>query len=132
MIRSAGRRILLADDDGFSRRLYAKYLEEEFDKSVDVAVDGMQLLDKAKHTLYRLIVTDYRMPHYSGLEAVDVIRKYGLNKDTPIIVASADDVCKEAFAAGADRFFRKPVVIDELLADCRLLYDSGRGSHKYA
>src|SRR5882724_11104300 len=55
-----------------------------------------------------LILSDYAMPRFSGLEALDVLKSTG--KDVPFILISgspADDIAITAMRAGAHDFFMK-------------------------
>lgn len=115
------KRILLAEDEEILRMLITDTLEEE-DYQVDEAGDGQEALDFLNVEKYDLIVLDYMMPAYSGLEVIVKIRQEGINKDVPIMMLSAKSQLSEqekAFAAGADYFMAKPFSPLELLGKVR-------------
>lgn len=115
------KRILLAEDEEILRMLIIDTLEEE-DYQVDEAEDGQEALDFLKNEKYDLVVLDYMMPAYSGLEVIVKIRQEGINKDVPIMMLSAKSQLSEqekAIAAGADHFMAKPFSPLELLRKVR-------------
>ena len=74
-----------------------------------------------------LIVSDFRMPHFSGTEALTLLR--GRNQDTPFIFVSGtigEDVAVEAMRAGAQDYVMKTNLkrltpaIERELRDARL------------
>lgn len=78
-------RILLAEDDPIICRLLSDVLVEDH-FVVDVAFDGEQAWEALTHNHYDLLVTDNQMPHLTGLELIERIRKAGLS--LPVVVAS--------------------------------------------
>ncbi|MEW8969925.1 response regulator transcription factor [Mesobacillus jeotgali] len=115
------KRILLAEDEEILRMLITDTLEDE-DFQVVEAGDGQEALDLLKDGKYDLIVLDYMMPVYSGLEVIVKIRQEGINKDVPIMMLSAKSQLSEqeqVIAAGADYFMAKPFSPLELLGKVR-------------
>ncbi|CAM3783121.1 response regulator transcription factor [Mesobacillus thioparans] len=115
------KRILLAEDEEILRMLIMDTLEEE-DYQVVEACDGQEALSFLKNGKYDLIVLDYMMPVYSGLEIIVKIRQNGINKDVPIMMLSAKSQLSEqeqVMAAGADYFMAKPFSPLELLGKVR-------------
>ena len=118
---SAGR-VLLAEDDREFRRLIAKTLRNDGYEVVE-ADDGVALLEQYASALladgdlndvFDLIVTDVRMPGWTGLTILDGLRSAGCN--TPAIVMTAFG--SDALRAGASRLgavvIDKPFDLDEL------------------
>lgn len=67
---------------------------------VDNAGSLKKLLTEMK---WDLIISDYTMPSFSGLEAVKIIREF--DKSLPVIIVSgtiSESTAKEVIAAGAD------------------------------
>ena len=82
-----------------------------------LASDGQQALEKIKTDQPDLIIADIMMPHVTGLELVDYVRK-DFKSDLPIIIISAlehDDVVLQAFRLGANDFVTKPFKPAELV-----------------
>ncbi len=84
------------------------------------ARDGLESVEKAKKNRYGLILMDLGMPHISGLEAAERIRRRereNRRKAEPILALSAhtyeDDIrcCRDA---GMNDFVSKPIKEAEL------------------
>ena len=116
--------VLLAEDDGELRRLLAEVLQKSGFR-VTEAESGDRLLERLwersrREGRFDLIVSDIRMPGFSGLEVLDGLRdecdpSIG---DTPVIFITAfgDSVVHaEAERLGAV-VFDKPFDLDDLCA----------------
>ncbi|MFJ5777445.1 response regulator transcription factor [Streptomyces sp. NPDC093094] len=115
------QRILIVDDEPAVREALQRSLAFE-GYGTEVAVDGMDALDKA--TVYRpdLIVLDIQMPRMDGLTAARRIR--GAGDTTPILMLTARDTVGDRVTgldAGADDYLVKPFELDELFARIRAL-----------
>jgi DNA-binding response OmpR family regulator len=104
------KRILLAEDDEILRMLIGDTLEDE-DYQVDEAQDGLEALKFLQEVKYDLVIIDYMMPAYSGLEVIEQVRQEGINTNVAILMLSAKSQLSEqekAIGAGADYFIAKP------------------------
>ena len=104
------KRILLAEDEEVLRMLVVDTLEDE-DYIVDEAADGGEALDLFQKNQYDLIILDYMMPVYTGLEVIEKIRTAEINEHTNILMLSAKSQVSEqerTLQAGADYFMPKP------------------------
>ncbi|MEL6862959.1 MAG: response regulator [Bacteroidota bacterium] len=84
---------------------------------VMLAEDGRQAVKKVQEENPDILVADIMMPHVTGLELINFIRK-DLKSSLPIIIISAlehDDVVLEAFQLGATDFITKPFKPNELI-----------------
>lgn len=122
-------RIVVAEDDFEMRRLVADCLRKE-GYEVHKAADGAQLLLRIESSLVLgtvaepvdLIVTDIRMPVYTGLELVLGLREAGL--DVPVVIMTAfgnADTRARASELGA-ALLDKPFKMEELRALVRRLF----------
>lgn len=119
------KRILLAEDEEVLRMLIIDTLEDE-DYQVDEARDGQEALRFLESEKYDLILLDYMMPAYSGVEVIGRIRQGGINREVPIMMLSAKSQISEqekAIASGADHFMAKPFSPLELLGRVRDILD---------
>lgn len=101
-------RILLAEDEEVLRMLVVDTLEEE-GYTIDEAVDGGEAYTKIQQNVYDLILLDYMMPVYTGLEVIQKIRADGI--ETKVVMLSAKSQLSEqekVLNAGANAFISKP------------------------
>lgn len=103
-------RILLAEDEEILRMLVVDTLEEE-GHFIDEACNGEEALSKIIGQDYDLILLDYMMPVYTGLELIEKVRKLPEKKDSRIMMLSAKSQTTDqlrVMEAGADYFMAKP------------------------
>lgn len=118
----AGRKpvsILLAEDDREMRRMLNRILTHE-GYTVDACKDGMQLLEHLEsfsekpNRRYDLIVSDIRMPGFTGLEILDFVHENGDLPPVLLITAFGDErTHAQAEQSGAAAVLDKPFDIDE-------------------
>ncbi|WP_327149623.1 response regulator transcription factor [Nocardia sp. NBC_01329] len=114
-------RILVVDDDRAVRESLRRSLTFN-GYTVDLAVDGIDALEKANADRPDALVLDVMMPRLDGLEVCRRLRSTG--DDLPILVLTARDSVSERVAgldAGADDYLPKPFALEELLARLRAL-----------
>jgi DNA-binding NarL/FixJ family response regulator len=108
-------RIALADDQALVRaglKLVLRGL------GIDIAIeaaDGRELIDRLASTPVDVIVSDVRMPHLTGIEALRALRARG--DHTPLILLTTFDdsqVMLEAVEAGAQGFLLKDAAPEDL------------------
>lgn len=102
------QRILLAEDEEVLRMLIVDILEDD-GYIIDEACDGEEAYDLVKQNEYDLILLDYMMPGYTGLELIEMIRKDQIQ--TKIMMLSAKSQVSDqqkVLEAGADFFISKP------------------------
>lgn len=66
-------KILLAEDEEVLRMLVVDTLEDE-GHDIDEACDGEEAIEMIKQNDYDLILLDYMMPIYTGLEVIQHVR----------------------------------------------------------
>src|SRR6188474_2511649 len=107
--------ILLVEDKESLRRVLRLTLENA-GYSVTEAEDARAALNQISSTRHRLVLTDLRMPHGSGLDVLRAAR--AADNDLPVIVMTAFGSIDEAVRAmkdGAHDFLQKPVDSNHLL-----------------
>ena len=72
----AARRILVADDDNFVRRILKDHLTRD-GYGVDLVPNGAEALKKVKSANYSLLILDLEMGHPTGLEVIAELRGQG-------------------------------------------------------
>jgi len=111
--------VLIVDDDPELRRFLAGELTVE-GYGVETAATGMEALSRIREGGLDLVVLDWGLPDFSGVEVCGRMRRGGIT--TPVLMLTArDDVRErvEALDAGADDYLTKPFSIEELLARVR-------------
>ena len=116
VLRLAGFRLLLVEDDELSRLMLKLLLESE-GASVEVAEDGVKGVNMALAALkpFDAVLMDNQMPAKDGMEATRELRAKGYERPVIALSASAFQTERDAFlAAGANDYITKPVKIEEL------------------
>jgi CheY-like chemotaxis protein len=108
---SAGRAVLIVDDDPFIRKLIATTLEDVSSFELHEAADGLEALELARTQHPALVFLDVDMPGLDGIEACRTLRQSEETRQTTIVMLTAahgDGVERAAEEAGADLFLTKP------------------------
>jgi CheY-like chemotaxis protein len=112
-------KILVAEDNAVNQRVVQQLLAH-LGYRVDLAGNGLEVLDALERQTYDLILMDVQMPQMDGLEATRRIRaRHGANAALRIIAMTANalpgdrDLCLEA---GMDGYLAKPIELDGLRA----------------
>ncbi len=110
-------KLLLAEDDEFSRDMLVRRLERHGFEMI-AAADGREALAAARQHRPDLILMDLDMPVMDGHAAMHALRGDPRTFRIPIIVLTAhtspEDVA-EAVSAGCQAFEVKPVVVRRLI-----------------
>jgi PAS domain S-box-containing protein len=108
-------RILVAEDNPVNQKL-AIFMFKKLGCNIDIANNGVEVLDKLNHKVYDVVFMDMQMPEMDGVEATQRIR---LNCDPqPWIIAMTAHAVGEAretcLQAGMNDYISKPIRIEEL------------------
>lgn len=112
----AGRRLLITDDEDFSRFFVVRMVRELGCTDILEAVDGVDGIEKLKECAGDLsvLILDFNMPRQNGLSVLKAIRtgSAGIPRDTNVLMltSSSDFVLVgAAMALDVDAFLIKPV-----------------------
>jgi len=110
--------ILLAEDNGFIRSLFAEFLLK-IGYHADVVENGRDAIAACLQTEYDLILMDLRMPGLNGPDAAREIRRMFSDPERPWIIglsaSTREEDINEAMNAGMNDFLAKPVDLKGLL-----------------
>ena len=115
---TTGMKVLVVDD-ALDIQLYLGELLNKWGFDVVFARDGREASELLEAETIKLIISDWVMPHMSGVELCQSIRSAPLSHYVYVILLTsrnADNDLLEGMAAGADDFLTKPFNADELHA----------------
>ncbi len=111
-----GLRVLIVDDALFMRNMLKEIFLKAGYEVVGEAGDGLEAVEQYRQLRPDLVTMDIVMPHKSGIEALQDIRKE--HPDACIVMCSAmgqEALILEAVQAGARDFIVKPFKEDKVL-----------------
>ncbi|KIY39154.1 MULTISPECIES: chemotaxis response regulator CheY [Pseudomonas] len=103
--------VLVVDDFSTMRRIIKNLLRELGYRNVLEAEDGLAALKVLQKTPVDLVITDWNMPHMSGLELLRTLRASENWKHLPVLMVSAEakrDQIIQAANAGVNAYIVKP------------------------
>ena len=112
----ANLRVLVIDDETFTRQILERTLNELEIGNVTLAIDGLDgltIFSNARNN-FDLVICDLKMPMMDGFEFVRRLRekKYLPNANVPILIVtghSDEDSIQSAVKAGIHGYLVKPV-----------------------
>jgi len=107
-------RFLVIDDNAHMRRILRTLLHGFGTREVYEAEDGAAGLEAFTHYMPDIVITDWAMPIFDGLELTQMIRQPGANSNpyVPIIMLTGHSEKKRVIAsrdAGVTEFLAKPI-----------------------
>ncbi len=107
-------RVLLVDDENFSRRLYGDYLARS-GFEVETVASAEAALDAAAIRHFDVVVTDLIMPGMDGLAVLAELRRRSFDVGV-IVITSLDEVgpAVRAIQSGAQDYLIKPIAYEAL------------------
>jgi two-component system, NtrC family, response regulator HydG len=112
---SAGKKVLLVDDDGHLCRAAAKILADD-GCDVTGAASGREAIESLKAKQFALIIMDLRLPDYDGIALLKQARE--LQPETEVVMVTGHgsvEKAVEAMRLGAYDFIQKPLDSTALL-----------------
>jgi len=110
-------KILLADDSPVNRKV-AEHLLAQMGYTIDMVVDGLEVIEAIQQKQYDVILMDIKMPNLDGVETTHRIREMLTENKQPRIVAMTADAIsggrERYLALGMDDYISKPVRTEEL------------------
>lgn len=114
--------ILIAEDNLVNQKLISRLLTK-LGYNNEIAVNGLEVLEKLKLRKYDLILMDVQMPEMDGFEATEIIKR---EPKAPIIAAMTANAMSEdrdiCLQKGMDDYISKPLRNEELLDLLKRVY----------
>ena len=117
---TAGRKVLVVDDDEDLRQMLAEQLEIHEKFITDGVESGAEAIETTKTQYYDMILLDVGLPDMDGREVCRVMRRNGVK--SPIIMLTGADTDADTILgldAGANDYVTKPFRIGILMARLR-------------
>jgi two-component system, cell cycle response regulator DivK len=115
--------VLLVDDSEDNREVYAQYLAFSGFR-VEIAVDGVEAVEKASLLHPDVIVMDLSLPRLDGWEATRQIKSAPATSGIPVIALTGHAVSeskRRALDVGCSGYLTKPCLPDILVSEIRRL-----------
>src|SRR5436853_3932352 len=127
----AQRNTVMIIDDLFSSRLLLAEIVRQIDGRLNLELfdTPSRALEFSRNSRVDMILTDYKLPEFDGVQLVRQLRALSHCIDVPIVVITVVDdrrVRYEALEAGATDFLIKPLDEHETRARCSNLLDLRR------
>jgi two-component system, chemotaxis family, chemotaxis protein CheY len=115
----SGTTVLIVDDSSVMRKIVERALRQAGLNLIKVveAGSGREGLEALERESVDLIVSDINMPNMDGLEFLRQTQSRGLAKGVPVVMItteSGEEHVREALAAGAQGYIRKPFTPDQV------------------
>lgn len=113
-----GQRVLVVDDDTSGRSLLSILLTHE-GYDVFEAGDGLEAVDELRKRHFDVVISDYRMPRFDGMQLLAICRL--LWPETAVVIVSGEDSdwTELAIRGGAHAWVKKPYERTELITVVR-------------
>jgi len=117
------KRVLVVEDNELNLKLFCDLLRaHEF--AAEPVRDGREAVARAREFQPDLVVMDIQMPHVSGLELIQQMKRDAKLKTIPVMAVTAyagrEDE-ERIRAAGADAYVSKPISLARFIEEVRAL-----------
>lgn len=105
---TAGRRILIVDDNRINQVVTQRILEQK-SFICEISDNGLDAIEKVRNNYFDLVLMDVNMPGITGMEATVKIREF--NKDIPVVALTAleiEEIREDIYKAGMNDIIIKP------------------------
>ena len=128
-------KILLVEDNLINQKIVILSIQKLV-KSIDIANNGQEAVDKFNDSKYEIILMDLQMPVMDGIQATKKIREIEVEKrilPTPIIAITANALAgdrEHCLSSGMDEYISKPFQVEMLVSKMKNLLAIGSSIHQ--
>lgn len=118
-------KVLVVDDFTTMRKIVRNILKEIGFENIMEADDGTTALHLLKNEKVGLVVTDWNMPHMTGLELLKQIRQNPQTAKIPVLMVTAEGLKEnvlEAVKAGVNNYVVKPFSAEVLQEKIKTIF----------
>ncbi|HEV7281813.1 MAG TPA: HD domain-containing phosphohydrolase [Pirellulaceae bacterium] len=115
--RESIAKIAIIDDEPTNVKVVSRLLQMDGYSNFVTTCDAREAMELVRHETPDIVLLDLMMPHVSGLEILQTIRRFDATRLTPVVIltASTDRETRiEALRGGANDFLNKPIDPSEL------------------
>jgi two-component system chemotaxis response regulator CheY len=119
-------KVLIVDDMSTMRRIVKNSLKQIGFANFEEAEDGNGALAKLRQGGFEFVVSDWNMPHMTGLELLRAIRQDPALKSIPVLMVTAEaqkENILEAVQAGVSNYIVKPFTAETLKEKIDKIFD---------
>ena len=110
-------RIMVVDDHSTMRRIITNVLKQLGYQNIAEAEDGTRALGLLHQEQIDFVITEWNLPHMSGLDLLKAIRADPERKNIPVLMITGEalpEKIKAAAQAGVSSYIVKPFAADTL------------------
>lgn len=111
-------KILLAEDNTVNQKIATKIFER-LGYTIDLAVNGEEVLLALEKKDYDIIFMDIQMPQLDGIETTKLLRQNNSTSDIPYIIAMTANAMngdrEKCLASGMQDYLTKPIKVNEVV-----------------
>ncbi|PZU12007.1 response regulator [Sphingomonas sp.] len=117
------KKVLVVEDNELNLKLFCDLLQAHSFETTPVR-DGREAIDRARLFSPDLIVMDIQLPHVSGIELIEMLKRDAALSGIPVMAVTAyaakgDE--ERIRAAGAEAYISKPVTVNNFMTAVRRL-----------
>jgi two-component system cell cycle response regulator DivK len=121
------KKVLVVEDNELNLKLFCDLLQAHSFETTPVR-DGREAIEHARLFLPDLIVMDIQLPHVSGIELIETLKRDRALAAIPVMAVTAyaakgDE--ERIRAAGAEAYISKPVTVMNFMSAVNKLVDDG-------
>ncbi len=105
------RRILVIGSDRETRSVIMDFIKNE-GYEADSVEKGTYAFQKLMAGSFDLIITDIRLPGFSGLDILPGLKK--IQPETPVVVLIESEEASRVHGRGANAYLKKPIQLEKL------------------